>query len=58
MSNADRAPRKGGKKNRKWNRNRVKCAAYRAAGRREANKARRAAKRERRLARLRAKRGA
>jgi hypothetical protein len=30
-----------GKKHRKYGRNRVKCAAYRAAGRREKNKQRR-----------------
>jgi hypothetical protein len=33
--------RKGGKKNRKFGRNRAKCEAYRLAGRREANKVRR-----------------
>lgn len=36
--------RKKGKKNRKFGRNTVKCARYRAEGRREKNKARRAAK--------------
>ncbi len=34
---------KGGKKNRKFGRNKVKCARYQAEGRREANKARKAA---------------
>ena len=43
--------RNGGKTNRKMGRNRVKCEAYRRAGRREANKLRRAAKRARARAR-------
>lgn len=46
--------RKKGKKNRKWGRNKLKCAAYRAAGKRELHKATRAAKRARRLARAKA----
>ena len=33
--------RRGGRKNRKFGRNRAKCQAYRLAGRREANKVRR-----------------
>lgn len=36
--------RKKGKRNRKWGRNRAKCAAYRAGNRREHNKARRIAR--------------
>jgi len=36
---------KGGKKGRKIGRDKVKCARYRLEGRREKNKARRAAKR-------------
>jgi len=39
---------KASSKNRKWGRNRVKCARYRAEGRREKNKARKAARRIRR----------
>lgn len=35
--------RKGGKKNRKFGRNRARCQAYRLAGTREANKVRRIA---------------
>ena len=38
---------KGGKKNRKYGRNLVKCAQYRSEGRREKNKARKLAKIER-----------
>lgn len=34
------AKKKGGKKNRKFSRNKISCAAYRAAGRREKNKVR------------------
>jgi hypothetical protein len=43
--------KKGNKsnKNRKYGRNKVKCAAYKAAGRREKNKARKMAKRVRKL---------
>lgn len=52
-------PRKSRRKSggdKKHGRNRVKCARYRAEGRREKNKARRKAKYERKMARLRARR--
>lgn len=39
---------KGSKKGRKYDRDKVKCARYRAEGRREKNKARKAAKDARR----------
>ena len=42
--------RKGGKKGRKIGRNKVKCDRYRAEGRREKNKARRAESWKRKLA--------
>lgn len=48
----------GGKKNRKWGRNKVKCANYRASGRRELNKARKAATLARRLAKAKDRREA
>lgn len=41
--------RKKGKKNRKYGRNLIKCARYRAEGRREKNKARKAVKRQRKI---------
>lgn len=47
-----------GNKNRKYGRNKVKCARYRAEGRREKNKARKARKRERRLLKAKQKREA
>lgn len=40
---------KGGKKNRKFGRNKDKCAAYRAKGTRDKNKARKAASRKARF---------
>ena len=43
-----RSKKQGGKKARKYGRNRKKCEAYRAAGRREKNKARRIARDNRR----------
>jgi hypothetical protein len=49
------APKKG-KKNRKHGRNKIKCARYLREDRRNKNKARRAAKRQRRLAKAAAKR--
>jgi len=51
--------KKGGRKSggdKKHGRNRVKCARYRLEGRREKNKARKLAKYERKMSRLRAKR--
>jgi len=47
---------KGGKKNRKWNRNRVSCDIYRSEGRREKNKERKAERIKRRLAKRDSKR--
>lgn len=41
--------RKKGKKNRKFGRNKIKCARYRAEGRREKNKESKAQKRARRI---------
>jgi hypothetical protein len=41
---------KSGKKNRKWGRNAVKCAAYKARGQREINKERKARKHAKRVA--------
>lgn len=46
---ARRSKKQGGKKKRKYGRNRAKCELYRREGRREKNKARRTARRERRL---------
>lgn len=55
---AQRTKHTGGKKgSRAYGRNKVKCARYRAEGRREKHKATRAARRERRFARRRALRG-
>lgn len=42
---------KGGKKNRKFGRNKASCERYRKEGRREKNKARKQARHQRRMAR-------
>lgn len=49
-------PKKGKKGTRKYGRNKIKCARYRLEDRLEKNKARRAAKRQRRLAKAATKR--
>ena len=49
--------RRGGKKNRKHNRNKKKCEAYRLSGRREENKERREARRLQKLAKRSLKKG-